>query len=166
MLGCPALCIKVPSDPITFLIKNAFYRFLRRKLPFDLFYFNPFLQYQKSLYFRILNYEKNLKNASENFWKICCILSILSRILFLLQISDYHHLKQGNLFRNIIKYQGTEILKIDYEQSREIGDLRAVDKCVGSFSWPSHSTTTRALICIEKRNVDWSLKYRLIPALA
>ena len=37
LLGRPALCIKIASDPITFLIMMLIFRLMRRKLPFDLF---------------------------------------------------------------------------------------------------------------------------------
>ena len=36
--------------------------------------------------------KNTIKKAPVQFWKICCSFSILCRFLFLLQVSDYHHL--------------------------------------------------------------------------
>ena len=62
MIERSALCIKVSSDPITFLIMMLiFYIF-----PLIFFNLNPF-KHQQALHFGVLNYEKQHKEGTTEF---------------------------------------------------------------------------------------------------
>ena len=48
--------------------------------------------------------KNKVKNAPVNFRKICSIFSILCTFSFLLQISDYHHLKRVPVWERAVRF--------------------------------------------------------------
>ena len=111
LLRRTALCIKVFSDPITFLITMLiFLDFCAQKFPLIFFNVIPFSN-QQAMHFRVLNYEKKHKEGtckvsgrSVVFFSILCRFCFCSKLVIIttLRLRNFFYLLYFCKFKVII----------------------------------------------------------------